>query len=214
MSSGKLTLALPKGRIQQEVLPLLKAVNIIPEDDFFDKESRKLAFQTNQPHIQLIVIRSFDVATFVAFGGADFGIAGNDVIAECNYDQVIAPLDLKIAACRLSIASPADAPNYHEIGKLRIASKYPNLTKQYFAERGIQVECIKLNGAMELAPSVGLADYIVDLVSSGATLKANGLVERERILEVTSKLIINRYAYIVHRNTLQPLIDKLQKAIK
>lgn len=210
---AKLTFALPKGRIQTEVLPLLKAADIIPEAEFFDEKTRKLAFETNNPNIDLIVIRSFDVATFVAFGGADFGVAGNDVIAECDYEQVISPLDLNIAKCRLSIASLQDAPDYKQLGHVRIASKYPNLTRQYFAKKGIQTECIKLNGAMELAPSRGLAPYIVDLVSSGATLKANGLVEREVMLEISSRLIVNRVSYAVHRQTLQPIVDSIAKAI-
>ena len=161
----------------------------------FDESSRALRFATNNPAVSVIRVRSFDVATFVAFGAAQIGIVGNDVLAEFDYSELYSPVDLGIGRCRLSVAEPAGTPPITSESHVRVATKYPHLTKLHFARQGIQAECVKLNGAMELAPLLGLAPRIVDLVSTGKTLKENGLVERETILEVTSRLIVNRAAF-------------------
>lgn len=194
---NKLVMALPKGRILKEVLPLLKSAGIEPEPEFTDENSRKLRFATSQPDIELIRVRSFDVATFVAFGAAQLGVAGNDVLMEFDYPEIYAPLDLDIGHCRLSVAEPVElsaSDDPKRWSHVRVATKYPYVTQKYFAARGVQAECIKLNGAMELAPTLGLCRRIVDLVSTGATLKANGLVEVEVIAQVTSRLVVNRAA--------------------
>jgi ATP phosphoribosyltransferase len=196
-SNEPLVIALPKGRILKEVMPLVRAAGIEPEAAFDDPESRLLRFATNRPHISIVRVRSFDVATFVAFGAAQIGVAGNDVLMEFDYPEVYAPLDLGIGHCRLMVAEPAElrrTDNPVRWSHVRVATKYPHITQRYFAARGVQAECIKLNGAMELAPSLGLCRRIVDLVSTGATLQANGLVEVETIAEVTSRLVINRAA--------------------
>ncbi len=196
-TDSTLVMALPKGRILKEALPLLARAGIIPEPEFDDENSRKLRFATNHPGLELIRVRSFDVATFVAFGAAQLGIAGNDVLMEFDYPEIYAPLDLGIGRTRLSVAEPAElsqADDPRRWSHVRVATKYPHVTQQYFAKRGVQAECIKLNGAMELAPTLGLCRRIVDLVSTGATLKANGLVEVEVIAEVTSRLVVNRAA--------------------
>jgi ATP phosphoribosyltransferase len=190
-----LVLALPKGRILKEALPLLAGVGIEPEAALFDEESRALKFSTNRRGLSIIRVRSFDVATFVAFGAAQLGIVGNDVIAEFGYSELYSPVDLGIGRCRLSVAAPADAPPLDGESHVRVATKYPGLTGAHFAARGLQAECVKLNGAMELAPLLGLAPRIVDLVSTGRTLRDNGLVEGETLLEVTSRLVVNRTAF-------------------
>ena len=197
VSDDKLVIALPKGRILDEAMPLVRAAGIEPEADFDNPKSRALRFATNHPHIDIIRVRSFDVATFVAFGAAQFGICGNDVLMEFDYQEIYAPLDLGIGKCRLAVAEPRDQAEQDDPARwshIRIATKYPAITRRHFAARGVQAECIKLNGAMELAPSLGLAQRIVDLVSSGATLKANGLAEVEHIADITSRLIVNRTA--------------------
>lgn len=191
----QLVIALPKGRILKEALPLLGTAGIHPEPALFDEGSRALRFATNRPEVSVIRVRSFDVATFVAFGAAQIGIVGNDVLAEFDYSELYSPVDLGIGRCRLSVAEPAGTPPITSESHVRVATKYPHLTKLHFARQGIQAECVKLNGAMELAPLLGLAPRIVDLVSTGKTLKENGLVERETILEVTSRLIVNRAAF-------------------
>jgi ATP phosphoribosyltransferase len=190
--------AVPKGRILEEALPLLAAAGIVPEAAFSDKNSRALQFATNLPHLSLIRVRAFDVATFVAHGAAQLGIVGSDVIDEFDYSELYAPVDLGIGHCRISVAEPAamaaeDDPRGWS--HVRVATKYPNLTRKYFAARGVQAECVKLNGAMEIAPALGLSSRIVDLVSSGATLKENGLVEVEVIAQVSARLIANRAAF-------------------
>ncbi len=190
-----LVLALPKGRILKEALPLLAAAGIRPEPALFDEDSRALRFATNRADVSVIRVRSFDVATFVAFGAAHLGIVGNDVIAEFAYSELYSPVDLGIGRCRLSVAEPLGTPPITSESHVRVATKYPHLTQAHFAAQGIQAECVKLNGAMELAPLLGLAPRIVDLVSTGRTLKENGLVERETILEVTSRLVVNRAAF-------------------
>lgn len=193
-----LVIAIPKGRILEEAAPLLARAGVVPEAAFGDKNSRALRFSTNRPDIDLIRVRAFDVATFVAHGAAHLGIVGSDVLAEFDYPELYAPVDLDIGHCRLSVAEPAamaatDDPRGWS--HVRVATKYPHVTHEYFERRGVQAECVKLNGAMELAPTLGLAPRIVDLVSSGRTLKENGLVEVETIMEVSSRLIVNRAAF-------------------
>jgi len=192
-----LVLALPKGRILRELLPLLGAAGIEPEPAFRDESARQLRFATNLPGLDVVRVRSFDVATFVAFGAAQLGVAGNDVLMEFDYPELYAPVDLGIGHCRLSVAEPASLSARDDPARwshIRVATKYPEVTRRHFARRGVQAECIKLNGAMELAPALGLCRRIVDLVSSGATLAANDLVEVETIAAVTSRLIVNRAA--------------------
>jgi ATP phosphoribosyltransferase len=192
-----LVIALPKGRILGEVMPLMRRAGIEPEADFDDPDSRQLRFATNRPEISVIRVRSFDVATFVAFGAAHLGVAGNDVLMEFDYPELYAPLDLGVGVCRLVVAEPAEMVAEDDPSRwshVRVATKYPNLTRRHFAARGVQAQCIKLNGALELAPSLGLCRRIVDLVSTGETLRANGLVEVEVIAEVTSRLVVNRAA--------------------
>jgi ATP phosphoribosyltransferase len=215
MSQDPLVIAVPKGRILGEALPIIQAAGIEPEPAFADEGSRKLQFATNHPHISLIRVRSFDVATFVAFGGAQLGIAGNDVLVEFDYSEIYAPLDLGIGKCRLSIAQPKDLEEGLDLSRLshvRIATKYPNTTSRWFAERGIQAECVKLNGAMELAPVLGLCPRIVDLVSTGNTLKANGLIEVETLAQVTSRLIVNRTALKVRPQEIASWIESFRTA--
>ncbi len=193
--SEKLILAVPKGRILKELAPMLEACDIVPEQAFYDDDSRKLQFSTNHENLDIIRVRAFDVATFVAYGGAHLGVVGSDALEEFSYDELYAPVDLGIGKCRLSVAMPkkdAEADEKARHSHIRIATKYPNLTARYYERAGIQAECIKLNGAMEIAPALGLCRRIVDLVSTGGTLKANGLVEIETILEVSSKLVVNR----------------------
>lgn len=211
-----LVLALPKGRILKEAMPLVRAAGIEPEPAFDDPASRQLQFSTNHPHISIIRIRSFDVATFVAFGAAHMGIAGNDVLMEFDYSDIYAPLDLGIGYCRLAVAEPADlskSDNPASWSHVRVATKYPNITQGHFARRGVQAECIKLNGAMELAPNLGLCRRIVDLVSTGSTLKANGLVEIEHIADITSRLVVNRTALKTRPAELQSWIDRFRSAV-
>jgi ATP phosphoribosyltransferase len=191
-----LTLALPKGRILKEALPLLARIGIVPEPDFSDENSRKLTFATSRDDVRVIRVRSFDVATFVAFGAAGLGICGNDVLMEFAFSEIYAPVDLGIGKCRLSVAQPAALdPDLTRLSHVRVATKYPGLTRRHFAARGIQAEVIKLNGAMELAPLVGLSTRIVDLVSTGKTLAENGLAEVEVIAQISSRLIANRAAF-------------------
>lgn len=210
-----LILALPKGRILKEVLPLLERAGIVPEADFADDRSRQLRFSTNVPGLDIIRVRSFDVATFVAFGAAQLGVAGSDVLMEFDSPEIYAPLDLKIGHCRLSVAEPADMVNEDDPATwshVRVATKYPEITRRHFARRGVQAECIKLNGAMELAPSLGLCRRIVDLVSTGATLKANGLVEVEQIAEISSRLAVNRAALKTRPEQMMHWIDRFREA--
>ena len=210
-----IVIAVPKGRILAEAAPLLARAGIAPEPAFADEDSRALRFSTNRADIDLIRVRAFDVATFVAHGAAQLGIVGSDVLAEFDYPELYAPIDLAIGHCRLAVAEPADvAANDDPRGwsHVRIATKYPRLTQRHFADRGVQAECVKLNGAMELAPTLGLASRIVDLVSSGRTLRENGLVEVERIMDVTSRLIVNRAAFKT-RAELVPLVEAFRRAV-
>lgn len=211
----ELVFAIPKGRILEEALPLLARAGIEPEAPFADESSRALQFATNVPGLSIIRVRAFDVATFVAHGAADLGIAGNDVLMEFAYSEIYAPVDLGIGHCRLSVAEPAEmaaGDDPRSWSHVRVATKYPNLTSRHFAARGVQAECVKLNGAMELAPRLGLTQRIVDLVSSGRTLKENGLVEVEKIAEVTSRLIVNRAAFKTKAAAIAPWIERFREA--
>ena len=192
--TDSLTFAIPKGRILEEALPVMARAGVVPEDAFHDKANRSLTFATTREDMRLIRVRAFDVATFVAHGAAQLGIVGSDVIEEFDYAELYAPVDLDIGRCHLSVAEPAGARATNRASHLRVATKYPNLTRRHFEARGIQAECVKLNGAMEIAPELGLAGRIVDLVSTGTTLRENGLVETSRIMDITARLIVNRAA--------------------
>ncbi|MBM3567665.1 MAG: ATP phosphoribosyltransferase [Alphaproteobacteria bacterium] len=211
----RLIIALPKGRLLAEALPLLARVGIEPEPELADEESRRLLFRTSRPEIELVRVRSFDVATFVAFGAAQLGIAGSDVLAEFDYSEIYAPLDLGIGHCRLAVAVPeamraGDDPR--RWSHVSVATKYPNLTRRHFARRGVQAECIKLNGALELAPALGLCGRIVDLVATGRTLRDNGLVEVERILDVSARLAVNRAALKTRSDEINRWIARFKEA--
>ena len=215
-ANDNLVMALPKGRILKELTPLLARAGIEPEPGFLDEGDRRLRFRTSNPHLDLVRVRSFDVATFVAFGGAQLGVAGNDVIMEFDYPELYAPLDLDIGHCRLSVAEPRELSAQDDPARwshVRVATKYPHITKRHFAARGVQAECIKLNGAMELAPGLGLCRRIVDLVSTGSTLKANGLVEVETIAHVTSRLVVNRAALKTRPQEVGGWIERFRGAL-
>jgi ATP phosphoribosyltransferase len=216
LPNEKLVLALPKGRILEDVMPLVKRVGIVPEAAFDEGSSRKLRFATNYPELDIVRVRSFDVATFVAFGAAHFGVAGRDVLMEFDSAEIYAPVDLNIGHCRLIVAEPADmatSDNPQRWSHVRVATKYPETTKRYFAARGVQAECIKLNGAMEIAPSMGLCSRIVDLVSTGSTMKANGLVEVEEISKITSQLAVNRTALKTRSFEMRCWIERFHEAV-
>ncbi len=190
-----LIFAVPKGRILDEALPLMARAGVVPEAAFHDKTNRALTFYTQGAEMRIIRVRAFDVATFVAHGAAQAGIVGSDVIEEFDYPDLYAPVDLAIGRCRLSVAEPAGAAAAEgRASHLRVATKYPHLTRRHFERQGIQAECVKLNGAMEIAPALGLARTIVDLVSSGQTLADNGLEERAVVMAVSARLIVNRAA--------------------
>jgi ATP phosphoribosyltransferase len=211
-----LVIALPKGRILDEAGPLLARAGIFPAADYADESSRRLRFPTNHPELDIIRVRSFDVATFVAFGAAQLGICGGDVLAEFDYPEVYAPLDLGIGKCRISVAEPKDeagTTDFARTSALRVASKYPNLAKKHFAAKGVQAEIVALNGSMELAPGLGLSRVIVDLVQTGSTLKANGLVETDIIAQVSSRLIVNRIALKTRPDEIGAWIEAFRKAL-
>ncbi len=213
---NSLVIAVPKGRILKELRPLMRRAGLEPEADFDDPESRKLQFATNHAGVSIIRVRSFDVATFVAFGAAQLGVAGNDVLMEFDYPEIYAPLDLGIGACRISVAEPAEMIAEDDPSRwshVRVATKYPNITQKHFAARGVQAECIHLNGAMELAPGLGLCRRIVDLVSSGATMKANGLVVIEDVAQVTSRLAVNRAALKTRPEEIGQWIERFREAL-
>ena len=192
--SKPLIFAVPKGRILDEALPLMARAGVVPEAEFHDKNSRALSFACENPDMAVIRVRAFDVATFVAHGAAQAGIVGSDVVEEFAFSDLYAPVDLDIGHCRLSVAEPVGQQGGGPVSHLRVASKYPNLTRRHFEGQGIQAEVVKLNGAMELAPGLGLASRIVDLVSTGRTLKDNGLEEPSVFLPVSARLIVNRAA--------------------
>ena len=200
-----LTIALTKGRILKETLPLLAEVGIEPLEDI--SSSRKLVFDTNQPQLRLLVLRGSDVPTYVKFGAADMGIAGKDMLLVEGSEGLYEPLDLGIARCRLMTAGLKDIPP--KTGRIRVASKFVNVARRYYASKGQQVDLIKLYGAMELPPVLGLADEIVDIVETGNTLRANGLEPREFIADVSTRLIVNRAAMRLNHARIQQLIEQL-----
>ncbi|MDA9090882.1 ATP phosphoribosyltransferase [Porticoccaceae bacterium] len=205
----QITLALTKGRILKETLPLLEAAGIVPAEDIFS--SRKLVFDTNREGLRLLILRGSDVPTYVQFGAADIGVAGKDVLLEHQGDGYYEPLDLGIARCKLMTAVPVGAPT--QTGRLRVATKYINVARQYYAEQGRQADLIKLYGAMELAPILDLAHEIVDIVDTGNTLKANGLVPRDEIADISSRLIVNKAAMKTKYADIQATVDALQAAV-
>ena len=209
----KIILAVPKGRILDELIPLLHKAGIVPEKSFFDNTNRKLLFSSNLSWLQIIRVRSFDAATFVAYGGADLGVVGYDVLKEFSYPEIYAPLDLKIGKCYLSVAKLKNDINQAENLPIKIATKYPNITKDYYRSIGKNVYCIKMNGAMEIAPKLGLSDKIVDLVSSGETLKVNGLIEEEKILDITSHLIVNRSTFKTRSKKIRHIISLIDEVL-
>jgi ATP phosphoribosyltransferase len=191
----QLTFAVPKGRILEEALPVMERAGVVPEDGFHDKANRSLTFACKREGLRLIRVRAFDVATFVAHGAAQMGIVGSDVIEEFDYADLYAPVDLNIGHCHLSVAEPVGSDAAQAgASHLRVATKYPNITRKHFERQGVQAECVKLNGAMEIAPELGLAGRIVDLVSTGRTLKQNGLEETAKIMDISARLIVNRAA--------------------
>ncbi|HYF06669.1 MAG TPA: ATP phosphoribosyltransferase [Acetobacteraceae bacterium] len=210
-----LVMALPKGRILDELAPLLERAGIHPAPDYTDESSRRLRFPTNEPGLDVIRVRSFDVATFVAHGAAQVGICGADVLMEFDYPEIYAPLDLGIGRCRVSVAGPVEAPaeDSSRWSRVSVATKYPSIAQRHFSTRGVQAEIVHLNGAMELAPSMGLAKLIVDLVQTGSTLKANGLRETEVIAHVTSRLIVNRTALKTRPEAIAAWIHRFRAAL-
>ena len=214
---SKIIIAIPRGRIIGELKKILMNTTFAPEAEMFDDKSRKLTFLSKAKDVNFIKVRAFDACTFVAFGAAQIGIAGEDVIKEFDYSEIYAPLELNIGHCRLSVAAlktllkKEDPETWSNI---RVATKYPNISKEYFANKGIQVEAIKLNGSMELAPSLNMCRRIVDLVSTGATLKANGLKEIDEIMKVQSKLIINRSAFKTNNKRIQNIINEFKSLLK
>jgi len=207
--NNALTIALSKGRIFEETLPLLAAADIKPIDD--PETSRKLILDTNQADVKLVIIRAADVPTYVGYGAADVGVAGKDVLLEHGGEGLYEPLDLKIARCRLMVAGPEGKHNGQ--GRLRIATKYVNSTRRFYADRQEQVEIIKLYGSMELAPLVGLADRIVDVVDTGNTLKANGLMPLEHIADISSRLVVNKASMKMKHARITAFVERLRAAV-
>ena len=214
---NKIVIAVPRGRITKECKTILSKTSFAPDPLLFDKNTRKLRFKSKKKNIEYINVRSFDACTFVAFGAAQIGIAGEDVIKEFDYSEVYAPLDLNIGHCKISVAavksllSKEDPETWSNI---RVATKYPNITKKFFTEKGVQVETIKLSGSMELAPTLNMCRRIVDLVSTGKTLKVNGLVEVEEIMKIQSKLIVNRSAFKTKSSEINKIIQEFEKFVK
>lgn len=209
-----ITLALSKGRIFDETLPLLRAAGIEVLED--PEKSRKLILSTNQPDVRVLVVRATDVPTYVQYGGADLGITGKDTLLEHGSDGLYQPLDLQIAKCRISVAVRADfdyASAVKQGSRLKVATKYVAIAREFFAAKGVHVDLIKLYGSMELAPLVGLADAIVDLVSTGNTLKANHLVEVEHIMDISSRLVVNQAALKLKQAPIRNIIDAFASAV-
>lgn len=209
-------MALPKGRILSELMPILKRADIVPEPAFFDSNDRRLRFSTNHENLDIIRVRSFDVATFLAYGAAHIGVAGSDVLREFNHPEIYSPVDLKIGTCRMVVACEAalaEKDDRYSWSYIKVATKYPQMTKAYFAGCGVQVECIKLNGAMELAPSMGLCRRIVDLIETGSTLRANNLVEIETIAHISSRLAVNRATWKLYPDLINSWINRLRAAV-
>jgi ATP phosphoribosyltransferase len=209
MTATELVIALTKGRILRETLPLFESAGIRPLEDI--EKSRKLLFDTNVDGVKLLLMRGSDVPTYVRFGSADIGVAGKDLILENGSDGFYEPLDLKIATCKMMTAEPVDAPM--AVDRLRVATKFTNIAKRFYAERGQQIELIKLNGALELAPSRGLADAIVDIVDTGKTLKANGLVAKDTIADISSRVIVNKASMKIKNAMILDVLAKLRDAV-
>ncbi len=215
--SNNITIAVSKGRIFKDAMPLLAALDIYPVEA--PETTRKLILETNRPEVKIIIVRATDVPTYVEYGAADIGIAGKDVLLEYDGNGLYEPLDLKIAQCKMVVAEPKQLvkegnPGVKNTGRKRVATKYVNIARNYFASQGKQVEIIKLYGSMELAPVLGLADQIVDLVDTGNTLKANGLVEVEYIRDISSRLIVNKGAMKMKNDLIKPMIEKLTEFVE
>lgn len=215
--SNNITIAVSKGRIFKEAMPLLAALDIYPAEA--PETTRKLILETNRPEVKIIIVRATDVPTYVEYGAADIGIAGKDVLLEYDGNGLYEPLDLKIAQCKMVVAEPKHLikdsnPGVKNRSRKRVATKYVNIARNYFASQGKQVEIIKLYGSMELAPVLGLADQIVDLVDTGNTLKANGLVEVETIMDISSRLIVNKGAMKMKNDLIKPMIEKLTEFVE
>ena len=214
-ASGQLILALSKGRIFDDTLPLLAAAGIVVTED--PETSRKLILATNDANVRVIIVRASDVPTYVQYGAADFGVAGKDVLMEHGGEGLYQPIDLKIAACRMSVAVHAGFDYDSAVrqgARLRVATKFVQTAREHFAAKGVHVDLIKLYGSMELAPLVGLSDAIVDVVSTGSTLRANNLVEVETIMQISSRLVVNQAALKLKRARLQPILDAFERAAK
>ncbi len=214
MRSEKLTIALPKGRVMKEALKIFAKIGIVPSENM--EESRKLIFDDQEKGLSFLVVKPSDVPTYVEYGAADIGIAGKDVLSEQSRD-LYEPLDLKIGRCRMIVAEPSalsakDDPS--QWTSIRIATKYPNITERYFASKGIQVELIKLYGSIELAPLIGLSERIVDLVETGETLRQNGLVEVEKIMYISSRLIVNKASLKIKGARIAEIIEGLRKEVE
>ena len=214
MSTSMITLALSKGRIFDETLPLLKAAGIEVSED--PEKSRKLIIGTSKPNVRIVLVRATDVPTYVQHGGADLGVVGRDTLLEHGGQGLYQPLDLQIAKCRMSVAVRADfdyAGAVKQGSRIRVATKYTQIARDHFANKGVHVDLIKLYGSMELAPLTGLADAIVDLVSTGSTLKANNLVEVEQIMQISSRLVVNQAALKLKREPIRAIIDAFEAAV-
>jgi ATP phosphoribosyltransferase len=210
-----ITLALSKGRIYDETLPLLRAAGIEVTED--PDKSRKLILATNRADVRVVLVRAADVPTYVQYGGADLGVAGLDTLLEASDAGLYRPLDLRIAGCRMSVAARTDfdyAAAVRQGSRIRVATKYTRTARQHFADKGVHVDLIKLYGSMELAPLTGLADAIVDLVSTGSTLRANQLVEVERIMDISARLVVNQAALKTKREAVRALIDAFEQALQ
>ncbi len=215
-ATGPLVMALPKGRILGECGELLDRAGVHPAADYADEDSRRLRFPTDDPDLDVVRVRPFDVATFVAFGAAQIGICGADVLMEFDYPEIYAPLDLGIGICRISVAEPRETAGSDDPtrwSRVRVATKYPTIARRHFAARGVHADVVSLNGAMELAPGLGLSRLIVDLVQTGSTLKANGLVETEVIAGITSRLIVNRTALKTRPEAIGGWINRFRTAL-
>ncbi len=209
----KILMAVPKGRILEDLKPLFEKINLIPEKEFFEGSSRKLVFSTNRENLELVQVRSFDVATFVKFGAADIGICGFDVLAEFSSPEIFPVLDLGIGKCRLSIAAKDSVKfDLKNCSHIRIATKYVNIAEEYFSKLGIQVEAVKLNGSIEIASQLNLCDFILDLVSTGKTLVQNNMSELQKILDVSSHLIVNRASFKISNPEINQLIKEFDVA--
>ncbi len=214
MNSSMITLALSKGRIFDETLPLLKAAGIEVSED--PEKSRKLIIGTSNPNVRIVLVRATDVPTYVQHGGADLGVVGRDTLIEHGGQGLYQPLDLQIAKCRMSVAVRSDfdyAGAVKQGSRIRVATKYTQIARDHFANKGVHVDLIKLYGSMELAPLTGLADAIVDLVSTGSTLKANHLVEVEQIMQISSRLVVNQAALKLKREPIRAIIDAFERAV-